>query len=295
MTAKPPADASKPFVASHSAEALRMLELFASVGATHFDVTHTNLDGEKRGFRNNRSSAEVMRSMPYLVESAARRQNNVIVRPRVEGTVCIQLDDLDRRKADAIAPAAFLTLETSPGNYQAWVAVQDAPTGTTARLRRGTGADLKASGATRVAGTHNFKPKYAPDFPVVRIEQAQPGKIVSVADLDALHVLALEIRPVEIISPGATDRPRGPARKWPSYEQVLAGAPAGPSGNPSRTSVDFTWCKIALSWGHSQEATAGRLVEESTKAQENGPEYVRKTVERAAWAAAQRNRQTPRP
>ena len=29
--------------------ALRMLDTFASVGATHFDLTHTNIDGEKAG------------------------------------------------------------------------------------------------------------------------------------------------------------------------------------------------------------------------------------------------------
>ena len=32
-------------------EAFRMLDTFASVGATHFDLTHTDIDGEKRGFR----------------------------------------------------------------------------------------------------------------------------------------------------------------------------------------------------------------------------------------------------
>ena len=287
-----PPDASRPFVASHGAvQAVRMLDLFGSIGATHFDLTHTNLAGEKRGFRCNRSIEEIVRSMPYLVASAVERQNNVIVRPRVKDWTCIQLDDLDAQKASRIAPAAFLTLETSPGNYQAWVTVAEAPMGLTARLRRGTGADLNASGATRVAGTHNFKAKYAPDFPIVRIAEDQRGHIVNVAALERLGVLAPELRPVEVIRPGATDRCDGKAaRSWPSYEKVLAGAPQGPSGNPSRTSVDFTWCKIATIWGHSIEATAGRLMQESTKAAENGPEYARKTAERAAWAARQRNR-----
>ena len=113
------------------------VETFASIGATHFDITFKHLSGERRGFRCNRDLAEVRESIPPLVESTTRRENNLIVRPRVDGAACIQLDDLDREKATRIAPAAFLMLETSPGSYQAWVAVKDAPLGLTqVRLRR---------------------------------------------------------------------------------------------------------------------------------------------------------------
>lgn len=36
-------------------EAERMLDTFASVGATHFDLTYTNIDSENRGFRPEQS------------------------------------------------------------------------------------------------------------------------------------------------------------------------------------------------------------------------------------------------
>ena len=110
----PPADAS-----TRVLQAVAMIDLFASVGATAFDLTHTNVEGEKRGYRANRSVAEVRESMPPLIAAADRRKNNVIVRPRMEGATCIQLDDLDRDKAKIVSPAAFLILETSPGSYQA--------------------------------------------------------------------------------------------------------------------------------------------------------------------------------
>jgi hypothetical protein len=48
-------------------------------------------------------------------------------------------------------------------------------------------------------------------------------------------------------------------------------------------------CKIALSWGHSIEATAARLMHESTKAAENGEAYALKTAEHADYAARVRN------
>jgi RepB DNA-primase from phage plasmid len=68
-------------------------------------------------------------------------------------------------------------LETSPGNYQAWVAI---PAGQSnqdfaRRLRKGTGADETASGATRVAGSLNFQEKYAPDLPAVQITHSAPA------------------------------------------------------------------------------------------------------------------------
>jgi hypothetical protein len=53
------------------------------------------------------------------------------------------------------------------GNYQAWVALPAAESDRefARRLRKGTGADANASGAVRLAGSINFKERYAPDFP----------------------------------------------------------------------------------------------------------------------------------
>lgn len=271
------------------AEALRLLEVFASVGAQAFDITHTNLQQEKRGFRPAQSLAQARQSMPYLVPSAARRQNNLIVRPRAGTAALIQLDDLGPENLARIASAAFLILQTSPRGIQAWVAVQDAPKGYASRLKEGTGADKEASGATRVAGTANFKPTYAPDFPLVRIVEAKPGHIVTPETLEALGVVAPAKPQPPLAAVASTTAPR--TAKWPSYARCLGGAPVGESGNPKRTSADFVWCKIALSWGHGVEATAARLLQESAKARENGEAYARQTAEHAEYAARQRNAQ----
>lgn len=80
-----------PVASPETAEALRMLAVFASVGADAFDITHTNLDEEKRGFR----LAQARASLPYLVPSS------------------IQLDDITPENLSRIAPVAFLTLQTS--------------------------------------------------------------------------------------------------------------------------------------------------------------------------------------
>jgi hypothetical protein len=168
-----------PIASPETIEALRMLDVFASIGADAFDITHTNLDEEKRGFRPAQTLAQARASLPYLVPSSARRHNNVIVRPRSKATAPIQLDDLTPENLSRIAPVAFLTLQTSPRGTQAWVAVHGVPAGFWARLKEGLNADREASGATRLAGTRNYKLVYAPNFPLVRIVDARPGQVGS--------------------------------------------------------------------------------------------------------------------
>ena len=81
-------------------EAFRMLDTFASVGATHFDLTHINIEGEKRGFRPQQTLPQLKNSLPRLFPGATERQNNIIVRPHSDTAQLIQLDDL---KTDALA------------------------------------------------------------------------------------------------------------------------------------------------------------------------------------------------
>ena len=183
--------------------ARRMLDIFASVGADRFHVTWTNSAGRPRRPRSLRKnlqslgspplqtdnadwldavhiaglgSADLDRIIPALLDTAAADRLNLTVRPRRHGVRFIQLDDLAAEKLPALAAAMFLIIETSPGNHQAWLAMPGAHDREFARrVRRGAGADLTASGATKIAGSLNFKDRYAPDFPRVAIREAQPG------------------------------------------------------------------------------------------------------------------------
>lgn len=264
-------------------EAQRMLDTFASVGATHFDLTRIEIDGEKRGFRPEQSLAQVKNSMPKLFPGAAARQNNIIVRPLSKTVHFVQLDDLDAAGLSRVGEAAFLTLETSPGNHQAWVAVSGLTTPEEAkdfsrRLRKGAGADHSASGATRVAGTTSYKRKYEPDFPTVRINSTAPGRIVTKEQLEAMGLVAAP--EPEITAPAFTARtpqsrsrtgqqPSTRTKIWPDYARPLAGAPPSRDGSgPDRSMADFTWCMTAIDWGFPIEETAAKLPEVSEKARE---------------------------
>jgi len=198
--------------------------------------------------------------MPYLVPSAARRQNNLIIRPRAGADVTlVQLDDLAPDTLAHIAPAAFLILRTSPGGQQAWVAVTNAPRGFAARLKEGTGADKEASGATRVAGTANFKSAYAPNFPRILIDAAQPGLRVTTQILDAMGVVAparpapaaIPSAPARILSgarsrsPGATASKRLPIGCWkkaPRPARTEKPMPGRPPSMPTTPPGNATPC-----------------------------------------------------
>ena len=279
-----------------------MIDAFASVGATRFDLTWTTIAGTKDGFRRGMPLADLVRALPDMLDAAVVCRRNVIVRPHGSGVTFIQLDDLKTGQLPRLAPAVFLTLETSPGNFQAWAALAGTEDREFARrLRKGAGADPTASGATRIAGSINFKVKYAPDFPRVAIHAAQPARLTTAQELEQLGLVAPP-EPVarEVPSPTRRARPGPGSRKWPSYERCLEGAPPSQStpGDNRHSIADFTWCLIAADWGWPIEEIARRLMEESTKARDNGQAYALKTATRAAEAAARnaaevRGRQQP--
>lgn len=139
------------------------------------------------------------------------------------------------------------------------------------RLRKGAGADPTASGATRVAGTTNYKRKYELEFPTVSILAAVPGRVVTPAQLDALGLVA---PPDPVKQPSAVPlrvsrrhEAAIRARRWPDYQRCLEQAPPnhGKTG-PDVSRADFTWCMTALDWGWTIDEAATRLMEVSAKA-----------------------------
>ena len=277
------------------AAAQAMLDSFASVGAVRFDVTLKGLDGEKYGFRRNVGFAELRRTLPALLDDAAAKQHSVIVRPDGPTVTFVQLDDLDAEKLARAAPPVFLALETSPGNFQAWLAIpgsEDADF--IRRLKRGAGADVNASGATRVAGSLNFKPIYAPNFPRVMIHTARSGRTTNAAELERLGLIAAPEALPAFKTPARL--PSAGNRKWPSYEIALDRAPQNRDGSgPSRSHADLAWCMTAITWGWGVEETARRLQEEpESKAHERGPRYAEDTARKAALFVQQRREQNPK-
>jgi len=246
------------------------------------------------------------RTITKALQAATETKTNYIIRPIFTTPQLIQLDDLDPTKAERMAPHAFMVLQTSPGNFQAWLAVSDGPKDEAAakdlarRLRKGAAADLTASGATRISGSVNFKRKYEPEFPLVELRQVNAGHTVTTAELDAAGMVAPKEEPRQPRPAAHRNLSAGrPTRKkWPSYQMCLDGAPLNQNKTGPDTSLaDFTWCRTAIEWGWSVEATASRLHELSAKAKEWEP-YAMLTATKAADSVERhpyRSKPTPRP
>ena len=214
-------------------QAREMLAAFASVGARRFDLTLTDAAGGKAGFRPDCPIDRLRASLETILRDAAARRHNVIVRPRTQDTTLVQLDDLDEAAAQRLRPASFLVLCTSPGSYQAWVALGGPADAEFARrLRKGAGADLAASGATRVSGSLNFKEKYAPAFPRVETVHACPGLIVTPAELEALGVVAPPERTAAPVSARVASAPE--SQGVAELSALRGERAAGPRGRPAR-------------------------------------------------------------
>jgi hypothetical protein len=283
---------------SDTSQALAMLTAFASVGARAFNLTLTDIEGVKVGYKPNMPLEQLRRTIARILHDAERDRHNVIIRPRSTDSSLIQLDDLDEDKAERIEPYAFIGFQTSPGNYQAWVAVErNAPEDFSRRLRKGAGADPTASGATRIAGSRNYKTKYAPAFPVVTLTHTNAGNVTSSATLEAAGFVATPEETRAAAAPttlrAASGPPRTPSgrpsrKRWPSYAYCVQGAPkAHGEDRPDVSRVDFTWCRTAIEWGWSIEDTARRLMDLSAKARTDGERYAVLTATNAA-ASVQR-------
>jgi hypothetical protein len=66
-------------------------------------------------YRGNRSLEELHRSIARDLSDAERNQQSVVIRPLFKDPMLIQLDDLDRAKAERTTPHAFMVIRTSAG------------------------------------------------------------------------------------------------------------------------------------------------------------------------------------
>lgn len=295
-------------------KALAMLSAFASAGARAFNLTLTNIDGEKipGGYRPNTPLEQLRRTIGRILEDAEKFRYNVIIRPRSRTATLIQLDDLDFARAERIAPHSVVVFRTSPANYQAWVAVEkDAPEDFARRLRKGIGADATASGSTRIAGSRNFKAKYGPDseaaratggaYPMIEIIHANPGNVISAALLEHAGFVAAREDPKPprpAYSRPLTPSGRPSRKKWPNYQFCIRNAPmTHGEDRPDISRADFTWCRTAIEWGWGVQDTARQLMSLSDKARENGERYAILTATKAAASVERQpyRERSPRP
>lgn len=244
-----------------------MLDTFTSVGADSFVLTKTDiLQALKWG--KTYSASELQEHLPAMVRTAGIRRpckisdaeavmagGNLIIRPTGKGVAFLQLDDLGTDQLERVRPAAFIMHVTSPSSHQAWIAVSGLPEGKEAfkefmrRVRKAVGSnDKSASHATRLAGTENFKTKYAPSFPTVTILETHPGRVMASAQLESLGLVAPPepVKATTLTFQRRSQNSSESARQWPSYEKSLAGAPLKDDGSGPDRSGDAGYVHTAV-------------------------------------------------
>lgn len=216
---------------------------------------------------------------------------------RIRGPL-LQIDDCDEHTVLCFEPVALFVAETSPQNFQVWLAFKDEEdkeaaakrlfTGKNGALSGGLKGNRGSSGAIRWAGSRNFKRDGAP---LVRLDSVQMGRITTPAELDDAGLLESPVAPVAV---GALDAEpvRVSSSSWPDYNVALVKAERKPdSVEPDESNADSKWVTSCLTQYRKRRADVIAMLRQvSPHAREQEPEsYAARTVDRVADYLQQKN------
>jgi hypothetical protein len=269
-------------------DALAALGAFASVGVTDFKIVmvdETRPRGENCALTEDASAEVFAENMGRYLERNSARPESLAVRPAHTRRL-IQIDDCNAEVLERLAPVSFLQELTSPANGQAWLCLSDEIASDedfkTLRTRlltkhKHTGANGGAYGSTRWPGSLNKKPKrrYADgSAPRVQLLRLQPGRTVTIAELDAAGLLA-PLPPKKTPEQIREIKGRLP-RGWPSMDEYLA-------KHKDRSTAEYAWSCRALELGWPRSSVEEELSRIGAKARTRTRDnYATETVASAA-------------
>jgi hypothetical protein len=292
-------------------EARLAVEAFESVGCKMFKAVFVgiyplngeaeNLGSEPKQKGASITGAEIKPRLPEYIKRNQEQGHNVAV--RAWGAI-IQVDDCTAEIMERLKPFAFLITETSPGNYQVWLALPKSFTGADGKIsaegkalrtrllkkfeERGEFANGGAWGSTRLPGTLNIKEKYQSSFPRIQLSYVALGRITTPEELEAAGLLAAApVRPVTMTS----EPPRYSNSKlstvWPNHQDYVNRAPLNDQGKPDLSRADESFAVRCLALGHPRYSVGAKLRTLRDKAA-NRADYVERTLNAAeSWLASQ--------
>lgn len=265
---------------------LRAVEAFASVGGEIDQallIADTLPANDQILAAPHLDTAAFLANLPRWKERAALESLSIV--GRVRGPV-LQIDDCDEMTASLLRHFAFVVIETSPANFQCWLAFKDDTDkeATRQRLFRGlktllpqTQANHGSGGAVRWPGTTNHKPNRQQadgSYPLVRVACVNRGQVVTPSLLDEVGLLA----PEEL--PKAATMPTRRTAEVRTYSHYLAAAPKRQRDNqPDRSRADQSFVNQLIGAGWGDEDICVELMAASERAKEKGLAYARRTIQ----------------
>ena len=253
------------------AQLTRMLATFASAGdVDRFDVGALNHGTDQMSLREDWNRGQVWRAAGWMAARNATG-SSIYVRPAraLEAHPWALIDDLTAQALEKVRtdhPPAIV-VETSPGNYQAWIRVQRAVpveirTAIARTLAQTYGGDLGGVGGHqfgRCPGTTNQKPtRRLPD-----------GR----APFAALRHAGSEIATVEIPQSDTHPAPR------PAPGAAGETDPIGRTGDQSRRDFAMACRLVEMNRSNDEIAAAIRAVRNDPKA--HRVDYIERTIRAA--------------
>lgn len=291
-------------------QAVATVEAFESVGVEMFKAVFVGIyplkgDAEKLGSEPKQkdvsfAAADLRARIPEYIKR--NREQNCNVAVRAWGAL-IQVDDCNAEILERLKPFAFYAEETSPGNFQAWLALPRSYVGVDGKINsagkgirrrlldkfkeNGELANGGAYGSTRLPGTFNIKEKYQPDFPQIRVTHVALGRIVTPDELDRAGLLASVEKKTVLRETVARSTSSKLPTRFPDYNEFLNRKLVAGGDRADRSSADIAFACRALRLGWSKEDVISELDRRSEKAQGRKDGYSTKTVESAAdWNAS---------
>jgi hypothetical protein len=286
-------------------EAEAALDAFVSVGARACVavVVDDALPFEESLVSNDHLTVDgLRRALPYYLEHNLENETHSLC-VRFAGKEpswdwygsrrLIQVDDCSAEEYARLLPFSFFAVRTSPSNprgYQVWMALSDEITdheefkkqkrrlyGKLNPQKDPKGANGGAHGSVRWPGSLNHKltRKYADgESPRVQLLSATPGRITSLAELDAAGLLA---PPPKGMTPEEVRELRAklPSGGWPDINAYLSRA-------GDRSGPECGWAMAAFKRGFPRHAIIAKLKEVGPKASTREDDYAEQTVT-AAW------------
>lgn len=278
-------------------DAIRTLDIVKSIGAWRSTVILIDDSSKDSKVLAKEATLDAVKvDFPKWLEQSEREQKSLVVDLKPNGRRIIQVDEANSEVMQMLAPVSFMTVETSKGNGQVWVALPtdlgDSEIGAIKErlfvVLKAKGANKGASGGLRWVGTHNFKPERKADdgsFPRVRLLACNEGRITNATELESFGLLA-EPQPKPLLrSKGSDVRQSNKAKREPSYDYAAGCVRRKENGDIDRSGIDLLYAVTCLNWDFTESETLDLLNTHSAKAKERRDNYAETVVASASQLA----------